>query len=229
MLKVFFFGLLFVVPVSLVESFLGIVGNNLIPPGIWMHAYVAFVVAAGVEEMAKFLVVVLIIYRHPVFDERMDGIVYTVAASLGFAFIENFMYIAPVGIFVSLQGMLQLALLRGLLSVPAHAVTGVLTGYGLGKAKFESGSKKYQTIAVYLLAAIGIHGLYDFIIFSARGSASSMVNLLSWLTVPLVIGMLFVSRKLIRRHVAADAKMMGISLADTTVDNGQSATSPNTL
>ena len=210
-LKVFFFGLLFVIPVAFAEYLLTFAGTRWVPSGMWMHGYNAFAVAAGVEETSKFLVVMLVIFRHPVFDERMDGIVYTVAASLGFAFIENFLYIAPAGMFTSITEMLQIALLRGLLAVPGHAVNGVLTGYGLGRAKFETGLKRYRTMAVYLLAAIATHGVYDFIIFSSESASNPMLRWLAWLTVPLVAGMVFVSRKLIRHHVATDAKMMGIS------------------
>lgn len=76
---------------------------------------------------------------------------------------------------------------------------------------------------MYLLAAIGMHGLYDFIVFSTRGNENSVVHVLIWLNVPLVVGMIFVSRKLIRRHVTADAIMMGKSLNDTSLNKNQVA------
>ena len=57
------------------------------------------------------------------FDEPYDGIMYGVAVSLGFAAIENVLYVYMDG------GGYQTGLLRMFTAVPAHAVFGVMMGY----------------------------------------------------------------------------------------------------
>ena len=52
-------------------------------------AYLAFIVAGFTEELFKFLVVRTTIYKSPYFDEPIDGLVYSSAAALGFASLEN--------------------------------------------------------------------------------------------------------------------------------------------
>ena len=131
-------------------------------PASWMVGYAhagwnAFVVAAFTEELFKFLFVLILIWRSKHFNEQFDGIVYAVYVSMGFAMVENVMYV--------LGGGMSTALARAFTAVPAHAIFAVSMGYFLGRAKFNEKRR-----ATFLLAAIGmpilLHGLYDFILMS---------------------------------------------------------------
>ncbi len=94
-------------------------------------------------------------YRSKHFDEPYDGIMYCVAASLGFAAIENLGYVMEYGI--------GTGVLRMFTAVPGHAMMGVVMGYFVGLAKYrEHKAHGARTLAIGLLAAILIHGLYDF-------------------------------------------------------------------
>ena len=82
----------------------------------------------------------------------MDGIVYGVTASLGFATIESIMHIAKTGY--------AIALTRAIMAVPAHACFGAVMGYFIGMAHFHKKGK--FAIWFGLLTAIFLHSLYDF-------------------------------------------------------------------
>jgi hypothetical protein len=120
----------------------------------WSGAAVqAFVLAALCEEAAKLSVLLGYSFRHSAFDEPMDGIVYGATASLGFATLENTLYVV--------QGGFALALARGLLSVPGHATYGAVMGYYVGRARFDRG-RRWRLVSLGLLAAVALHGWYDF-------------------------------------------------------------------
>lgn len=114
----------------------------------------AFVTAALTEEFFKLAAVLLVAYRNPNFNEPFDGIVYTAAASLGFAALENVLYV--------LQGGLTTGLVRAVLSVPGHGVFGIIMGYYVGRAKFADGHLRKVTL---FLGALGLpvllHGLFN--------------------------------------------------------------------
>jgi hypothetical protein len=116
-------------------------------------AFEAFVIAAMCEETAKLAVLLGYSFRHSAFDESMDGIVYGATASLGFAALENLLYV--------LDGGFGLAILRGLLSVPGHATYGAVMGYYVGRARFDP-ENRWRLVGLGLLAAVLLHGLYDF-------------------------------------------------------------------
>ena len=80
------------------------------------------------EELSKFLAVRLLAYRSKRFDETMDGVIFGIAAGLGFAAVENIFYVQEYGGTV--------ALFRAFVSVPGHAFYGAITGYYLARAKF---------------------------------------------------------------------------------------------
>jgi len=112
----------------------------------------AFFVAAIPEELAKLGALLLYSYRKVEFNEPMDGVVYGVAVSLGFASLENILYVA--------MGGAGTAVFRAVTAVPMHAVAGVLMGYFVGRAKF-SPRKRLGLIFVGWLVAALVHGFYD--------------------------------------------------------------------
>lgn len=128
------------------------VGATPNPNGFLFSLFFSFVTIALSEELAKFLFCATVLYRSPEFDDPYDGIFYCVVISMGFASIENLIFV--------LEGGYNVALLRMLTSVPAHAFFGSLMGYFLGLAKFRERKMLYFVTA--LLAATVLHGTYDF-------------------------------------------------------------------
>jgi RsiW-degrading membrane proteinase PrsW (M82 family) len=113
----------------------------------------AFVHAAIPEEFFKFAVLYFYCMRHREFDEPMDGIVYGVAASLGFATLENILYV--------FQGGIGVAVLRAFTAVPGHACCGAIMGYFAGQAAFRP-TERGKLLSAALGFPILVHALYDF-------------------------------------------------------------------
>lgn len=124
-------------------------------------ALVAFLGAAVPEEFFKFLVLFLYAARHREFDEPMDGIVYGVAASLGFATLENILYVV--------QGGMGVAIVRAFTAVPGHALFGAVMGLHVGRARFAGKSAPWH-LALALFWPILLHGLYDLPLLSAQAA-----------------------------------------------------------
>ena len=158
-----------------VSYFLGILAAALV---IFVHTpfkfsyFISTVVSAPIlEELAKFLMVWAYLYRNKNFSEPMDGIVYAAAVALGFASIENGLYLFRI----NQQAKFLLPntiIIRALLSVPAHALFSSIWGYALGRYKFDK--KKNRFIVLYgLLLAMLLHALFNFLcliqIFSSFG------------------------------------------------------------
>lgn len=113
----------------------------------------AFVTAAIPEELFKYVVVYAYCASHDAFDEPMDGIVYGAAASLGFATLENVLYVGGGG--------LGTGIMRALTAVPGHAFCGVIMGYFIGQAQFRPAERR-KLLAAALFFPVMLHGLYDF-------------------------------------------------------------------
>lgn len=155
LIKALVAGALIVLPVVFAERFL--TSLNPAPETVTGAAYTAFVVAGFTEEIFKFLALYLLIWRSPEFNEKFDGIVYAVFVSLGFAAVENVLYVS--------EGGLNVALTRALTAVPAHALFGVRMGYFFGIAHmYPELRRTYLRYA--LLVPILLHGVYDFILMS---------------------------------------------------------------
>jgi RsiW-degrading membrane proteinase PrsW (M82 family) len=127
-------------------------------------AFASWLVIAASEEIAKFGAVWLLAFNHRSFSEVYDGILYSVAASLGFATAENIFYVMSPD-----MGGADTAVMRALLSVPGHALWGVMMGYCLGVARFAKRPLVRRSyMAAGVIVAIFWHGLYDFFAFGAE-------------------------------------------------------------
>ena len=131
---------------------------------------ISFFGAAIPEELAKLLMLWLFLRKNPFFDERMDGIVYAVCVSLGFAGLENVMYV------IGYTDWMSVALQRAFTAVPGHFCFGVIMGYFYSLAKFDPKNRtKYSILA--LVAPILAHGVYDTIAFATALPIASEVVL----------------------------------------------------
>lgn len=179
--KTFALGLVAVIPAAAIE----LVAARLLltKPGLFAIFIEAFIVTALVEELCKFGTVKLYVFKKAEFDEVTDGIIYTVAASLGFAMLENLMYSfgSPV-----------VLLVRGITSVPLHATASGIMGYFIGLSKMVPGRSPLPGIVLAVL----IHGFYDFFLFTGTGAAL--------LVVPLLIGSWLILRMLINKAQTLD-------------------------
>ncbi len=160
LVKAFLFGILSV-PLSFCMSIpLGLMGAYPAEAtGIWGSICTAFFGAAIPEEIAKFYMLWLLLRKNPYFDEKMDGIVYAVCVSLGFAALENIMYL-----FSYAETYLSVGIVRAMFAVPGHFCFGILMGYYYSLAKFYPKTPK-KNKALILIAPIIVHGLYDSILF----------------------------------------------------------------
>ena len=125
------------------------------------YALFAFVVVGLGEEFSKFIMLRYYSYRRKAFNEPLDGIIYSVMVSMGFATLENIGYV--------MQGGYATAFMRMFLSVPAHAAFGVVMGYHAGLAKFDPAHSVAHLGKGLLLAAF-FHGAYDFFLFLQESS-----------------------------------------------------------
>ena len=162
--KLLLWGALSGIPAALVESLLTGVVQNLLEEGTLLYNFVfGFIVAALVEESFKFFFLYKFTFKNPAFNYRFDGVVYAVFVSMGFAILENVLYV--------FQGGLGVALSRALLALPLHAACGVYMGIAYGQQKVNSLYKpaSFGSVArACLPVPILIHGFYDSCAFSAE-------------------------------------------------------------
>jgi RsiW-degrading membrane proteinase PrsW (M82 family) len=144
----------------------------------WPMLVGCFLVIGPCEEISKFLAVRLFIYRHREFNEPLDGIIYAAAAALGFASLENVLYVIDWH-----TGHVQWGALgvRSLLALPGHVIFSTTWGYALGRQKFDPRYRVWPMVAI----SAALHGLYDFLLM--YGPTRSLILLYMSLMVPVIV------------------------------------------
>jgi len=144
-------GVAIVIPVVIVELIISAMIKHVENPFL-NGTLEGFFCAGFTEELFKYGVVTLFCMRHKEFDEPMDGIVYGAVASLGFATLENILYVS--------QGGGGSAIMRALSAVPCHASMGAVMGYFVGQAKFRP-RERTKLMALGFFIPMMLHGAYD--------------------------------------------------------------------
>jgi protease PrsW len=154
------------------------------------HVLVLLFVVGPVEELLKLLAVYIYAYRRKEFDEPLDGVVFSATAALGFAAVENVIYL--------LRNDPTLMLLRGPLSNPGHALFSAIWGLSLSKAKAAPNLlvERAPIVARGFLMASLFHSLFDLLLVAAGELNKSFFGLL----IGVMIALFFWARSRIKFH-----------------------------
>ena len=173
-IKVFFYGILLTIPAYFLNTYIGdfLYANTRVSENLIS----SFLTAAPVEEGLKLSVLYYLVYKMKDFNEPMDGIVYGVTVSLGFATLENFYYVYLLADYFETTSM-SLAIIRSFSAVPAHAVFGVFMGYFFMKYVFI---KKGDNLFFAFIVPFVLHGCYN-LFASSNFIVSLGLVLVSWI------------------------------------------------
>ncbi len=193
--KLLIMGALSVIPAIILEILAGYILNGIFSsPSSYMYiACDAFLGTALIEEGVKYIVLKKFTWKNPEFDYTFDAIVYSVCVGMGFAIIENIMYV--------LENGLGNAIMRAITAVPGHAVFAIYMGYYYGLAKKHenegdtAGSKRLLTSALWV--PVLIHGFYDFCLLSESG-------LLILLFLAFIVALFIITYKKLKKYSNED-------------------------
>ena len=160
-LMIYLLGIAVTVPVALVEGIFALFITDV---------FITILIAPVVEEAGKYLVVRRTVYETGEFDEPVDGIVYAAAVGLGFATLENIIYVFTA-LETSFAFALQTGLVRALISVPGHVLFSAMWGYALGRARFLPASQRPAIILGGLVLAMASHALFNLLLYDTIGFA----------------------------------------------------------
>lgn len=159
MAKVFGLGALTTISAMILEEIgMYILSFFFYTPNALYTFFEMFCVVALAEEAGKYFVLKKATWKNKEFNFSFDGIVYSVCASLGFATLENILYV--------FQGGFSTAVMRAITAVPGHCIFGIFMGiyYGIAKGCELRGDEngKKLNLKKALLVPIFLHGFYDF-------------------------------------------------------------------
>ena len=156
-ISTFFLGMVWTLPAGLINT--AFLPNDLLSDRATLTAFATgmLLVVGPVEETSKLLAVRFGAYRTRYFEDPVHGLVYSSAAALGFASLENLLYVSQFGA--------EVMIVRAPLSTVAHLVFASLWGYGLGVHQ-RSGRKRKRFVLLTLAAAAALHAAFNIAAFS---------------------------------------------------------------
>lgn len=145
---------------------------------------------AAVEEIFKYLAVLIIVYKTIHVDEPVDWPIYLMTTALGFAALENALFLLkPISLDQTTVGLIT-GHLRFLGATLLHTVSSGIVGIAMGLSYFMGDAKKKLYIFLGLIIAITLHSVFNFFIMNNNGSDFMKVFGFLWVTT-IIIMLLF--------------------------------------
>lgn len=143
---------------------------------------------AGTEEILKYLAVLIVLYKTNNAEEPIDWPMYLITAALGFAALENTLFlIKPFSLNSATVGLLT-GQLRFLGSTLLHTVASGTIGIAIGISFFMQEYSKKLSLLVGFIVAIALHSAFNF--FIIRNDGNDLLKVFAFLWVVTIIVML---------------------------------------
>ncbi|OHA17808.1 MAG: hypothetical protein A2664_04375 [Candidatus Taylorbacteria bacterium RIFCSPHIGHO2_01_FULL_46_22b] len=178
LITTFLGGMLVVIPVLQLESLVhDTVGGSAQRLILW----------AAIEECAKFLICYAIVLRRKEVDEPLDYVVYMITTALGFAAVENTLFIFnPLA-----QGLTALSILtwdiRFLGAMLLHIAASAAIGISMALAFYRNYRLKHLYLSIGLILAVALHTAFNLIIMIGDGNYSLLASSVVWIVVIIVL------------------------------------------
>lgn len=151
-----------------------------------LTSFVLLFVWAGIEEIAKYAAARKIALRLPSFDEPIDAIVYLITAALGFAALENILFLLKVfGSQGALVGLIT-GNLRFLGATLLHLATSAIVGASIAFSFFHK-EKLHRNVLGGLFIAIILHTLFNYFIIKSGGVNLFKILIPLWVAIIILI------------------------------------------
>lgn len=174
------------VPLSLPLEHLAVIS---LPQSLPSPGLLVLIVWASIEEVAKYgLAALLVLWRRDV-NESVDFVMYMITVALGFAAIENILFlIGPLT-----EGHLSAGIitqnLRFIGSTLVHIICSALVGFALGLTYVSSPTKRAMAVLVGLILAITLHTAFNFLIILKDGSYTIFAFITVWTGTIIFLGL----------------------------------------
>jgi RsiW-degrading membrane proteinase PrsW (M82 family) len=166
----FFGGMLSVLAALLLEK---------IVIGMKYDSNLTYILLATIEEVLKFVILLTVALKASADDEPIDAAMYCITIALGFAAMENVLFI--MGPFS--QGNVITGLISGnmrfLGATLVHTISTACVGFAYGYAFYHSKYIKYAALIIGLVAGIAIHSAFNIAILGE--TSMNILKAFSWI------------------------------------------------
>lgn len=150
---------------------------------------------AVIEETLKFVGIYIVALRTKYFDEPIDAVIYLVTIALGFAALENAMFLFnPLGQGDAL-GAIALSNFRFIGATLLHVAASGIVGVTMALAFYQKKAVRIATALMALIGAFVLHTLFNFSIIASEGNLLYEVFVGLWI---FIIGILLLCEKIKR-------------------------------
>ncbi len=192
-------GLLLLTFIGGILSVFAVLPLQKLTEGFFTNETALMVVWAGLEEVVKYFFVAIIALRSRHCDEPVDFAIYMITGALGFAALENALFLLdPVSLKDSVVSLLT-GNLRFIGSMLLHAVASGVIGMAIGFAYYKNFARREIALVVGLFLSIGLHSLFNYFIINSSQNVFSVFTLL-WIVTIVFIFLFELLRRLSGRN-----------------------------
>ena len=148
------------------------------------YRYIAW---SAIEEIIKFGVFAIVIFKSKFFDEPIDAMIYLITIALGFAAIDNTLFILSSLSTSELTSSLITGNLRFIGASLVHVVSSAVLGFMIGISIYKNSGLKFFSVLLGIILSIVLHTAFNLAIISTTATNTLKVFGGVWITVVILI------------------------------------------
>ena len=153
--------------------------------GLTAEPALRYTLWAFVEEALKFIVMAIVAIHSPHNDEPIDAMVYLITVALGFAALENTLFIMGPLANGNVVSSIVTGNMRFVGATLVHVVSSALIGFSLGLTFYRGKLAKFSTWIVAVAVAVTVHAAFNVAI--SNSSSWDALRIFAWVWGAVVI------------------------------------------
>jgi len=163
---------------------------------------IALALWAAIEEIFKYIAALVVVLWRKVVNEPVDAVIYMITVALGFAALENTLFLLSPFIDGDFAGGILTGNLRFLGATLLHTLSSAMIGLALALSFYKSRVVKKIYLFGGVVLAIVLHTLFNFFIMNSNGESILSIFFVVWIGIVVLI-LLFERVKRIRRPITS--------------------------
>jgi len=143
--------------------------------------------APFIEEISKFIIAYILVLRSKADDEPLDPMIYMITTALGFAAVENMLFLVNPFENHDIISTIFTGNMRFVGATLLHTVSSAIIAMFMSFHFFDSKFKKFSFIILGIICSVAMHSIFNFLMIGDQGTSTTIALELIWITVIIVL------------------------------------------
>lgn len=168
---------------GMVTALIAILAEQVVVDNTIRYSFISLLLLASIEEIFKYLSAYIMALKRDFMNEPVDAVIYMLTVALGFAAMENTLYLWDVFVDNEIAFGIILTNMRFIGATILHTASSGIIGVAIALSFYKKKAKKILYLTIGIILSIGLHTGFNSLIISSNGENIFKTFILIWIAI----------------------------------------------